>query len=119
MMKLAGGCWRVSLAAACPSSASSAAVSKRFCAVGFFPILAAFALFIPLHRSCPFKDSQTRLFHAALTVAVAKLFDVLSYVIIFSSSGAIKPERTTRFEQDFGARLEKSAFLTTPAGLAF
>jgi hypothetical protein len=53
-----------------------------------------------------------------LTVAVAKLFDVLFYVIIFSGSGAIKPERTTRFEQDFGARWEKSPFLTTPAGLA-
>jgi hypothetical protein len=115
MMKLAGGCWWVSLA---PARPFFAALSKPFCAVGFFPILAAFALLIPLHRSCPFEDSHTRLFHAPLTVAVAKLFDVLSYVIIFSGSGAIKPERTTRFEQDFGARWEKSAFLTTLAGLA-
>ncbi len=59
MMKLDGGCWCVSSALA---RRFIAVASKRFCVVAFLPILTGPALLIPLHCSCPFKDSHTRLF---------------------------------------------------------
>ena len=105
MMKLASGCWWVSSAPACPSSA---ALSKRFCVVGFFPILAAFALLISLHRSCPFKDSHTRLFHAALTVAADRPESQKK-----TSPGTSPPIRLA--DKPNGARSEESAFLNGPA----
>ena len=72
MMKLAGGCWWVSSAPACPSIG---VISKRFSVASFLPILAAFALLVPLHLSFPFKDSHIRLFHAALTVSADDPFE--------------------------------------------